>query len=133
MAAKNLWGDLPKVSQVRTPEQILREQAEELTKLTNGLIVGVVDSKTQYSLGPFTHALRLRAPTLNNYTIAIVEIGYNIGFYPVTGVSIVDTGLGSGRCENEEEFVAFLGEILGSEETHRVIKALLAHIQSTKS
>lgn len=131
MTANNLWGNLPEVSKVRTPEQILREQASELTRLTSGLIVGMVEGRSKYNIGTFNHGLKLRAPTLNNYTASILDIGYEIGFYPVHMISLVGDG-NLMSCDDEEEFLQALGEILASPETHKLIKSLLAHINSTK-
>jgi hypothetical protein len=129
MSTINLWGNLPEVPKVRTPEQILREQASELTKMTNGQIVGEVDPSGSYNLGSFNYRLRLRVPTLNNYSVSIAELGHEIGFYPVRVIPPLE-GFNLTDCQNESEFVAALGKIFTSAPARRTISSLLAHIKS---
>jgi hypothetical protein len=131
MKTTNLWGELPEVPEVTTPEQILREQAGEITKLTNGQIVGEVDSKTAYSLGAFGYRLKLQVPTLNNYNVSLLELGHEIGFYPVNVISTLDQ-TEYHECKDEVQFIKTLGEILTSDGCRKVIKSLLAHTKSVK-
>ncbi len=42
MSGESLWGELPESASLRTPVSILKEQASELKKLTNGLLEGRV-------------------------------------------------------------------------------------------
>jgi hypothetical protein len=153
---KNLWGDLPKPETIRTPYTILKEQASILSEITNGLLIGEVINNQKDKF--FVNILRIKAPSLNNYTYSVVEVQYPIKLYPVFVknltsdnfnnleknlmnaannplMSFVDYGgllvqQGYRKYSSEEEFENALGQILSSQEVKQVISALLAQIHA---
>jgi hypothetical protein len=153
---KNLWGDLPSIETIRTPYTLLKEQASILTEITKGLLIGEVIHNQKDKL--FVLILRIKAPSLNNYSYSVLEVQYPINLYPVFVknfasvnfnsveknlmntannplMSLVDYGgwlenQGYSKCSSEEEFENTLGQILSSQEVKRVISALLAQIHA---
>ncbi|HEY9668988.1 MAG TPA: hypothetical protein V6C91_19415 [Coleofasciculaceae cyanobacterium] len=148
---KNLWGELPKPETIRTPYTILKEQASILSEITNGLLIGEVinNSKDKF----FVNILRIKAPSLNNYTYSVVEVQHTIKLYPVfvknfnsdpitNATDLIDSlridlrhpGLledqGYKKYSSEKEFENALGQILSSQEVKQVISALLAQIHA---
>jgi hypothetical protein len=153
---KNLWGELPNIETIRTPYTLLKEQASILSEITNGLLIAEVIHNQKDNF--FVMILRIKVPSLNNYTYSVVEVQHSIKLYPVfvnnlasdnfnnleknlmiaaknpLG-SIVDYGgwlenHGYSKCSSEEEFENALGQILSSQEVKRVISALLAQIHA---
>ncbi|AFZ17530.1 hypothetical protein [Allocoleopsis franciscana] len=148
---KNLWGELPNPETIRTPYAILKEQASLLSEITNGLLIGEVINSQNGKF--FVKILRIKAPSLNNYTYSVVEVQHLIQLYPVFVKNLTSDPLtnatdfiqslmgdlkgygllekqGYNKCSSEEEFENALGEILSSQEVKQVISALLAQIHA---
>jgi hypothetical protein len=153
---KNLWGELPKPETIRTPYTLLKEQASLLSEITKGLLIGEVTNNQKDMF--FVNILRIKAPSINNYTYSVVEVQYPIKLYPVFVKNLtsdkfnnleknlmnaannplmgfVDSGgllvqQGYNKYSSEEEFEKALGEILSSQEVKQVISALLAQIHA---
>jgi hypothetical protein len=139
---KNLWGELPNSENVRTPYTLLKEQASLLTEITKGLLIGEVKLSPEVdALSKFTTSiigeqnqsfvafLRIKVPSLNNYTYSVVKIQYPIKLYPVLVKSLVVDNFQI-ECLSEEEFENAVGQILSSQEVKEVISALLAQIHA---
>lgn len=127
ISKKNLWGELPNAETIRTPYTILKEQASILSELTNGLLLGeVVVNHQKDKL--FVITLRIKAPSLNNYTYSVVEVQQPIQLYPVAIINLLENNMT--KYSSEEEFENALGEILSSQEVKRVISGLLAQIHA---
>jgi hypothetical protein len=148
---KNLWGELPNIETIRTPYTILKEQASILSEITNGLLIGEVINNQNNKY--FVKTLRIKAPSLNNYTYSVVEVQHLIQLYPVfvknltsapitKATALIDSlrvdlrhpGLledqGYKKYSSEEEFENALGQILSSKEVKQVISGLLAQIHA---
>ena len=153
---KNLWGELPKSETIRTPYTLLKEQASLLSEITKGLLIGEVTNNQKDMF--FVNILRIKAPSINNYTYSVVEVQYPIKLYPVFVKNLtsdkfnileknlmnaannplmgfVDPGgllvqQGYNKYSSEKEFENALGEILSSQEVKQVISALLAQIHA---
>lgn len=126
---KNLWGELPKFETIRTPYTFLKEQASVLSELTNGLLIGEVINYAKDKL--LVMVLRIKAPSLNNYTYSVVEVQHSIKLYPLSVKNLTsDENQEYSQCSSEEEFENALGEILSSPYVKRVISALLAQIHA---
>jgi hypothetical protein len=124
---KNLWGELPNVETIRTPYTLLKEQASILSEITHGLLIGEVVVNSQNDKF-FTITLRIKAPSLNNYTYSVVEVQQPIQLYPVAVINLLEGRMG--KYSSEEEFENALGEILSSQEVKGVISGLLAQIHA---
>jgi len=131
MTIQNLWGELPDPENVRTPEQIIKEQASELTRLTNGKIIGFVNPLGTSKKNQFSYALGIRVPTLNNYQVRIVMISHELGFYPTDIVSQLHSDTTYDVVAgNEKEFNTALEAILKSKEARDILSSLLTHVKS---
>ena len=129
---KSLWGDLPIENTIRTPYVILKEQASILTKATNGLLFGRVSRRSiqdkNHSKYNFYCWLDIAVPSINNYSILIVEMSYPNTFYPVEiSTPVIDHVFE--ECHSEEALDSILGQILSSNEVRRVISGLLSEVR----
>ncbi|MEQ8999333.1 MAG: hypothetical protein RID53_22770 [Coleofasciculus sp. B1-GNL1-01] len=147
---KDLWGDLPSAETIRTPYTILKEQASILTEKTNGLLVGEVkfgDVKSSPQFFPgrrevlvdpdsqetrlFVAYLRIKVPSLNNYTYSVLKIQYSLtDLYPVLVTSFAAAEDRECECKSEAEYENALGKILSSSDVKRVISSLLAQVHA---
>lgn len=129
---RNLWGNLPVENNIRTPYLILKEQASLLTEATNGLLIGNVDRETltNNSKYDFECMLEIRVPSIDNYSISILEVYYPVfNIYPSLVINkIVDSK--QYNCDTEEDLYTVLEQILSSTEVKRIISSLLNEIRS---
>src|SRR5437870_454442 len=115
MATKNLWGNLPWVSDLVTPTTILKQQATLLAQATKGILSAYVhfdNTASQFSL-----ELRIVASAIENYEYSVLHASHRVELYPVTVVASWDRHrLNAQReCENQEQFEAAIAEILSSQ------------------
>lgn len=149
---KNLWGDIPHTDDLRTPYTLLKGQASLLTELTKGLLIGEIERSQYYSdhldnkiaLGfrvafplqkqrlreepkPISVLhLKIKVPTLNNYTISLLKVTYPVELYPAGIFSLVEQT--ERFCADEEAFEQGIGEILSSQKVRRIVSALLSDV-----
>ncbi|MBD2490572.1 hypothetical protein [Aulosira sp. FACHB-615] len=128
---KNLWGELPKNVEVRTPYLILKEQASILTQMTQGLLIGEVDRRPSLDQDIFSVRLMIKVPALNSYTYSVVEVIYPLQLYPLE-IRDLTGSFRDVQCSSEQEFEVSLGQILSSDPIKRVISTLLTEIQSSE-
>lgn len=124
--ALDFWPDIS-ASKLRTPLSIMKQQAALLGKHTNNLVEAEVVTRSE--AGRLYHRLFLVAPTLD-YRYQLLSASHDVKLYPVE--THVGTGplLLSRVISDEPEFVAWLKEILSSDETKRIIDALLAQAEA---
>jgi hypothetical protein len=115
------------------PVHILREQAAHLGQMTNGLVIGLVN--TYPSAENFIHTFSLLCPSLDNYTFKLFDVNHRLDGYPVTIIAPIDAARSPGPsfreipCQNEREFADHLREVLASPRVKHVVKALLTQVQ----
>ena len=124
MAVKNLWGDLPELSDVRSPATILREQASLLTQMTKGTLQGEVSLLKRKD--KFDLTLRILAPALDNYSYTVLGVVYPIEMYPADVFDAHNLPPIPRSCTDEESLQSTLANILSSSRTQKVISHLLA-------
>ncbi len=122
----DLWPEDIKVADMVTPLSILKEQASLLGQKTQNLVEAEVQTKP---LGAeFSHSFFLVAPPLDNYRYKLFEVHHPIDLYPI---KIVDENGGvRHEANSQDQFIGQLKEVLTSEKTKSVIKALIAQSQS---
>ena len=125
MTEENLWGELPVAGKVESPLSILRMQALALASLSAGRLVGRVFT-TKARDGVLEHELRIVVPALENYSTTILFVRHGVLMYPAEVAPV--EGHGFGVIRDGEEMKSALREVLQSERTRAVIKALLAQI-----
>jgi len=120
----DFWPDDIGLSELRTPVSLLREQAAALGEKTKNVVTGEVTSNSQGEL--FLHALFLVAPAIN-YRYQLLTIRHPLVFYPM---AVTTPGSSSWiTVGSEEGFVAWLKSVLASDNTKRVVQALIAQSQ----
>lgn len=122
--AESYW-KIPAVDNLRTPLTILKEQAEALKDVTQGLLYGDVSTST-LERGLLRHEFEIIAPALNNYTYRLFSVTHSMFLYPVS----VSMGNNTTTLSDEGSFIDKIKEILGSDETSRILAGLLAQVRS---
>jgi len=113
--------DIAKVGIV-APATILNEQASLLGKKTRGLVTAVV--RTSSDERWISHTLVLQVPALANYTYALLLVRQPVLIYPLRMQAFNKFY----EIPTQEEFIAVLRAILSSDDTKRIIHALLAQV-----
>ncbi|GEM_PF-572065 len=70
--------------------------------------------------------LKIKVPTLNNYTISLLKVTYPVELYPAGIFSLIEQV--EQLCPDEEKFEQGLGEILSSHKVRRIVSALLSDV-----
>jgi hypothetical protein len=135
--SRDLWPEIATTQTLTTPLTILKEQAAALAKKTNGLLEARVDTQS-YAGGGFVHSFKIVAPALDNYVYELFKVRHSVLLYPVevsadaTGSSLppsIRLSLHKG-ANTEDEFLEQLKVVLSSDQTSKVISALLAQVQA---
>ncbi len=123
MTTPNLWGDLGEIKRIQTPKSVLQEQADYLNQATSGVIRAEIDDRTQGELLQFD--LSLVAPALNNYRYTLLSVRHYVLPYPLEILDQTGPGLWI-ECDNEEDFMDVLKDVLGGERGQQVVSSLLS-------
>jgi hypothetical protein len=111
---------------LRTPTAILKEQAAFLAQMTKNLVQGQL--KTNKQGDGLEILLFLVVPALQNYMTSLLEVYHPVELYPAT---VSSRALGAPRtAEDEGSFVAIVKEVLNSDYTKKLLRALLAQARS---
>lgn len=123
--ANSLW-KLPEVQDVKVPILLMREQASELARLTGGLLRAHVNTQ---KLGDELYlGFAIRVPTLDDYTVELFTYEQPMQIYP----GVLESRLHNQRIQisDYETFTAALQHMLSSDETQKVLSALLAQAKT---
>jgi hypothetical protein len=124
MSPEDLWGELPEIGNLRTPVEVLKEQATILTAKTKGVLVGEVrPERVPRPEYPFGSSLCIRAPALNNYLTSVASVACPMEMYPLLYWAI--DAAGSHQCPDEDALKAKLKGTLQSRQVQKLIAALL--------
>jgi hypothetical protein len=121
MCADDFWPDDIGESSIVTPVSILKEQAAALGPKTKGLVTAEVLPTQTGNPQYLAYIFHLVAPAVN-YRYQMFTVTHPISLYPVT-TSYRNT---SSSLTGETEFRAWLKELLSSDETKRIVAALIA-------
>ncbi len=130
MAAKDMWGDF-QVEAIRTPVQILREQAAALGPKTRNLVVAEVntsarDRSFKSRKKDFVHELTLVVPSLDDYRYLLFSLSHDVELYPVHVEYLAnDVEI---DVASEEELNEVLQDVLSSPKTKNIISSLLGQV-----
>jgi len=122
MADKNLWGDLKSIEDIKTPAAYLVEQANLLSKETENLLVGVVETQ-KWGLG-FRSDLIVEVPYMNNYRYSLLLVEYPLAMYSLKVYDLINKM--NYKCDSQEQFIDSLRQILSSPAVHKVLATLKA-------
>jgi hypothetical protein len=132
MSTENLWGKIDLTVKLDTPAVLLKQQANALEKATRGLLSGRVQPYNTNDPNQIGHELRIVAPALANYSVAIVSVAHDITLYPASVLSDVD-GEEMGEARNPEELKDLLRLVLQSEKVKKIVHALIAQSVAEES
>jgi len=110
-----------------TPVAILREQAEFLTRKTEGIVRGAIHT-TGAEDGGFLHTFLVQVPSLGGYTYGLFTVHHGLSFYPAKILSSPVSG--DLTATSEAEFMDRLRQVLSAAPTQDVINALLSQAQT---
>ncbi len=118
----SLWGIIPnKIPKIKTPSSILREQASMLEKMTEGLLTGIVTSRTN-SNGELVHSLYIQAPLLADYSHLLLSVVHGSPTFPLR---LEFNGRKIPQIKSLELFERALTGVLKNPATVQVINDLL--------
>ena len=121
MAGKNMWGEINDMADVRAPHEIIAEQGQYLSEMTNGVLELKIDRKQSNTV--FNYDVHIALPEMN-YKQRILRLTHDIKLYPA---NIFDEqGTNEYRSRNQAEFEENLGQILSSSDTRVIISGLMA-------
>jgi hypothetical protein len=110
-----------------TPVAILREQAEFLTRKTEGVLRGAIQT-TGAQDGGFLHTFLVQVPSLGGYTYGLFTVHHGLSFYPA---KILGSPLpGDLVATSEAEFMDRLRQVFSAAPTQEVVNALLSQARA---
>ncbi|HMB16572.1 MAG TPA: hypothetical protein VKN62_09670 [Pelovirga sp.] len=121
MAAKNMWGDINDMTDIRTPHEIIEEQGQVLSEMTKGTLELKIERKQSSTV--FNYDVFISLPVMN-YKQRILRLMHDIKLYPANLYD--EQGTNEFRCKNQEDFEESLGSILSANETKVIISGLMA-------
>lgn len=122
MTNQNMW-HIPDVSNIQTPVSMMRAQADILTNLTDGLLIGSVDAAGS---GPdIKYEFKITVPNLSRYVFSVLLYNQKITSIFVGSMYVYATQKRY-HVAGQESFRQALSEVLSSEEITDVIGSLLA-------
>lgn len=128
----NLWpGDLGR-QRVSTPLAVMRKQARQLTKLSDGWLSAEVRTSGSGSNALLQHSFVILAPCLGEIEFPLFSVRHGMMLYPLTistNQYITNAGY---ECFDEEEFLEALREILGADATRRIITSLISQAEDSQ-
>jgi hypothetical protein len=129
--ALDLWPDIER-ARIATPVTILKQQAALLGKHTGNLLEARVTTMSTSS--GFLHRFVIEAPALGGYQYELFDVRHDANLYPVqaqVSPRVVENPSDSNIVLiSEQELVDWLGRVLKSTETKRILGSLLAQIES---
>jgi hypothetical protein len=110
-----------------TPVAILREQAEFLTRKTEGALRGAVNTTGAPDVG-FLHTFLIQVPSLGGYTYGLFTVQHGLSFYPAKILSSPVPG--DLVASTEAEFMDRLRQVFSAAATQELINALLSQARA---
>jgi hypothetical protein len=129
MTVEDLWGDFPSADE-SLPVQILREQAELLSKKTDNILQAVVVT-IQDEEDVIEYSFDIVAPALNGYIYTVLELSHEAELYPLEIQDLSSSEIYV--CPDEQHFKSALRKILGSEQIKKIVANLVALSTSESS
>ena len=123
---QSMW-KIPDVSKIETPVAIMRAQADALTNLSDGLLLGTVDATGSGS--DIKYEFKIIVPNLNRYTFSVVLYNQKITAL-FEGMMYSYASAKRYQVTNLQNFTAYLEEVLGSPEVTNVVASLLAQARN---
>jgi hypothetical protein len=120
----DFWPDDIGQSDLRTPLALLREQAVALGEKTKNVVTAAVESSSDGD--SFVHQLYITAPGMN-YKYQLLVVRHPLMLYPM--MARASSSQGWTTIQAEDDFLQWLKSVLASDNTRKVIRALIAQSQ----
>jgi hypothetical protein len=121
MQSKNLWGKIPEMNSLRTPHEILIEQGDFLSQLSNGLLGFEIERQQKSTL--FSYVFSITIPSMN-FRQSFLRITHDIKLFP--SILRHEQSGEEYTSKGQDEFEEDLGSILSSAETKNFLSGLMA-------
>ena len=126
MPADDFWpADLTNTSNITTPVSMMREQAALLGQKTNQQLTATVVPMTTGG-GEFVWSFQLISTILVNYRYELFRVSHTITLYPA--VFYWEAHPTSKVVASQDDFKSYMKEIIGSDQTKKIVQGLLAQI-----
>ncbi len=138
MAGENLWGEIPRLKDIETPRQILKDQADYLRQATEGVLEahlierwkgtsqdGVGEDKHNDDLKELHIDLCIKSPQLDGHFVNVIRLHHAMQIYPLTMVNFLIYPFEYITINNADEFKQHLRRILNSDELQNEIKEMI--------
>ena len=117
---------------VSTPLAVMRKQARQLAKLSEGWLNAEVRTTDSGSNAPLQHSFVVTAPYLGEIEFQLFSVRHSLMIYPIT-ISTNQYFPSSGyECFDEDEFLDSLRDILTAEATCRIITSLISQSEDSQ-
>jgi hypothetical protein len=122
----DLWPEDLGKSDVTPPIVLLREQAQRLSKKTQGKLEGRVVTSQPDGVH-FLHQFLVVVPSLDNYSYALLMVQHSpVQLYPA---EILNVPGGPLIANDEQQYEAYLRAVFASDRTRSVIQSLRAQAE----
>ena len=133
MAARNPWQKLKDQAQeIRTPHQILLEQASLLDEATGGVLRATVSIEEEATHQGAMVEFSVYVPTLNNYTVRLFMVRHPVLQYPAT-LHGDWGGQQPIKCDSHQELEAAVIGYLETPDLQNVVASLFAQTTANRS
>jgi hypothetical protein len=137
----DLWPSFENIKEIKTPKQILEEQARFLRKKTNDMlymeIFDVPSTTRQGKKHDFGLKYAVASKYVDNYRFNFFDIYYNLTIYPITvflNKPIADTlkeqwefdVLQNIKINDEKEFYSLLKDVFNNEFVLNIVSTLIS-------
>ena len=121
---KEKFGNVPNTSSVFSETVAIAAQPRLLTPER---LAQLKQRQIEYV---FSSRLEILVPSIDNYSISIVQIDYPLKYYPLRIMNLVTDDYRFDKCHTEAELNRALASILSSAEVKRIIAGLLSEIRA---
>lgn len=144
---KSLWGDLSDIEEIKTPQEILNEQASFLNSFTESTVLAKLIKARPIQFGKelefsrddiFKFEFLLTCPKIPNYSYKIFRMEHSVQLYPISlriEESIIEEIeplndkyklYDEVIANDEKEFLSILKDVLSSKTIMKVISSLIS-------
>jgi hypothetical protein len=126
----SLWGELPEITEIKTPIVVLTAQARALQDITKESLTCELTATP--NADGIMHVMRIVAPSLGNYSVVLVIVTHQAAAYPCK-IASPFIGVAPKKCDDEARLEVVLKGFLQHAKTRELIGNLLQQIRAANS
>ena len=127
-----LWPQDLGRQRVSTPLGVLRKQARQLVKLSEGWLNAEVRTVDPGSNTPLQHSFVVLAPYLGEIEFQLFSVRHSMTIYPLTISTNSYLPISGYECFDEAEFVDAVRDILTAEQTCQIVTSLISQSEDSQ-